>query len=278
MWSRFLRWAADLEGSSRSSALIRIGLALLIWTRWAAEVAPFYNPQPARLILAPALYVATSLMLVGLWTRLAVPAVALITGTMYLYGSLASTSAWAAHHTYLLVIATVYCALTPCGRSYSVDRWLAVRRARRLGLPIPPERGNLLGLRLIALQLSTIYFWGAVDKTHWGYFSGERIEQMLMLFYSGSDYPALPAFHAVCAALGTGTVVFEYWMAFGLFSAKLRPFLVPLGVLFHAALFAAVPVRTFSATVFLLYLAYFDADDIHAALDDVQARPAPHVG
>ncbi len=131
MWSRFIDWAVNSDGSSRSSALIRVGLVLLIWSRWAREVAQFFNPHPLRPPLAIALYVSTGLMFVGLWTRLAVPAVAAVTGLMYAYGIVSpSTSGWRAHHTYLLVIAVVYCALTPCGRSYSVDRWLEVRRSR----------------------------------------------------------------------------------------------------------------------------------------------------
>ena len=34
----FKRWALDVEGSTRSAALIRIGLVGLIWARWGNEL------------------------------------------------------------------------------------------------------------------------------------------------------------------------------------------------------------------------------------------------
>ena len=271
MWSRFLDWALHSDGSSRTAALIRIGLVLLIWSRWAREVAPFMNPHPLRPPLALALYVSTALMLVGLWTRYSTAAVAAVTGAMYVYGvTHLESSAWRAHHTYLLVSAVVYCLLTPCGRSYSVDRWLAIRKALRLGKPIPPERGNLLGLRLMTLQLAAVYFFGAVDKTHWGFLNGARMEHILMNLYSGSTYPSWPGFHEICVALGIGTVVLEYALAFGLFFPGPRRILIPLGVLFHVALYFALPVSTFTMTMILLYLAYLDPDEAHRTLDEVQ--------
>ena len=270
MWSRLWAWAVDSEGSSRSSALIRIGLAMLIWSRWAAESAPFYSPDAIRPLLALALYASSGLMFLGLWTGFAVPATAAVTAGMYAYG-VHTHHAWAAHHTYVLVFAIVYCALTPCGRSYSVDRWLAVRRARKLGLAPRPERGNLLGLRRMALQLAVMYFFTAADKTHWDYFSGARIEKLLMKYHFGSTYPDWPGFHELCVVLGVMTVVLEYSLAFGLFLPRARRILVPAGVLFHVGLYYALPVSTFSLTVILLYLAYFDPDAAHRTLDEIQA-------
>jgi|GEM_PF-5153702 len=46
---------------------------------------------------------------------------------------------------------------------------------------------------------------------------------------------------------------------------------MPRGVLFHGSLYFVVPVETFSATMILLYLAYFEPDDVHRAIDNVQA-------
>lgn len=276
MWSRFIDWAANSEGSSRPAALIRIGLVLLIWARWAHDVALYNQPHPLKPVLAAALVISTGFMFVGLWTRFAVPAVAVVTGAMYGYGVLTpETSGWRAHHTYLLVIAVVYCALAHCGRSYSVDRWLEVRRSRRLGVVPPQELGNLLGMHLITLQLSAIYFFGAVDKTHWGFFNGSRVEAMLMTYYSGSVYPSWPGFHELCVLLGVFTVVLEYALAVGLFFPRARRILMPLGVLFHVGLYFTLPVTTFSMTMILLYLAYFDPDDAHRIVEGLQAHSEP---
>ena len=99
---------------------------------------------------------------------------------------------WTHHHTYLLAVAALLIALTPCGRSYSVDRYLAVMRAGHAGLPPPAERGNLWGLRLIVVQLSVLYFFSAFDKTSYAFLSGARLEQIFLWYYAGSDYPGMP--------------------------------------------------------------------------------------
>ncbi len=130
-------------------------------------------------------------------------------------------------------------------------------------------------MRLITLQLAVIYFFAAIDKTHWGYFNGARIEQVLMSYYFGSVYPGWPVFHEICILLGVFTVVLEYSLAIGLFFPRPRRILLPLGVLFHVGLYFATPVLTFTMTMILLYLAYLDPDDVHKAIDDIQAPPKP---
>lgn len=92
-----------------------------------------------------------------------------------------------------------------------------------------------------------------------------------MRYHFGSVYPAWPGFHEICIALGVLTVVTEYALGIGLFFPAARRVLVPAGVLFHAGLDFAVPVQTFSMTMILLYLAYFDADEVHRVLDEAQA-------
>ncbi len=274
--NRLADWAFRTVGSSRPVALMRIGLAFLLWSRWADEVAPHYAPNLLRPPLAAAFIIATVLMAVGLWTRLAVAATAAVTFAMYFYGALRpAQSSWAGHHSYLLAAVVLLCVFTPCERSFSVDRWLAVRRARRSGAALPPESGNLFGQRLIAIQLSLVYFWGAVEKSHWGYLNGARMEQILMHVYFGSKYPEWPGFHEICVAAGIGTVLLEYALAFGLFFPRPRRWLLPLGALFHVMLYFTVPVSTFSATVILLYLAYLDPDEVHRRIDEVMAPATP---
>ena len=63
-------------------------------------------------------------------------------------------------------------------------------------------------------------------------------------------------------------VALEYCLAFGLPFRRTRRYLVLPGLAFHAIIYVTLPVYTFSATMALLYLAYFDAD----AVDRVIAR------
>jgi uncharacterized membrane protein YidH (DUF202 family) len=265
---RAVAWAVETEGSTRSAALIRIGVALLLWARWGAELRLFEDRSPAGIALALNFFAATTLMLAGLATRLATAWAAGVVLVLYYYfGVHLGRAGWAQHHAYLLAIGTLLCALTPCGRSYSVDRWRAVRRAERRGEPPPPERGNLWGLRLIACQLSLVYLWSAYDKSNWGFLSGDRMELILMWYYFGSDYPRLPGFHALAALAAIATVALEYALGAGMLFARTRRWLVLPGLALHGVFYLALPVSTYSATVWCLYLAYFEADAVHRAID-----------
>lgn len=275
-WSRFAGWAVNSYGSSRSSALIRIGIALLFWSRWAGELLLYMDQSAIGLFLAVNFFIATSLLFVGYQSRIAAlwaGAVGLV--IYYYFGHELGREPWTHHHTYLLAVSALLVALTPCERSYSLDRYLAVLRAERNGTAPPAEYGNLWGLRLIVLQLSVLYFFSALDKSNLAFLGGARLEHIFMWYYSGSDYPALPGFHALTIVTALAVVMLEYALAFGLPFRRTRRYLVWLGLAFHALIYVSLPVYTFSATMLLLYLAYFDAD----AVDRVTRRvhgPGPH--
>jgi len=265
--ARFVDWAVCSEGSSRSSALIRIGVAMLFWSRWAGELLLYRDQSPLGLFLAVNFFLATTLLFIGYHSRIAAVWAGAVGLVMYHYfGFQLGREPWTHHHAYLLAVAALLIALTPCGRSYSLDRYLTVMRAERAGLPPPAERGNLWGLRLIVVQLSVLYFFAAFDKTSYAFLSGARLEAIVLWYYAGSDYPAGLAWPAMIVSVAV--VALEYCLAFGLpFRATRRYLLLP-GLAFHAIIYLTLPVYTFSVTMALLYLAYFDAD----AVDKVIAR------
>ncbi len=259
----FIDWAVYSEGSSRSSALIRIGIALLFWARWGGELLFYMNGSPAGLLLSVNFFAATSLLFVGYQSRAAAVWAGIVGMSMFYYfGHELGREPWTHHHTYLLAASALLLALTPCGRSFSLDRYLAATRAERAGAPLPAERGNLWGLRLIVIQLSTLYFFSALDKTDYAFLSGARLEHIFLWYYSGSDYPAVAGFQAMAAVTAIGVVLLEYALAFGLPFARTRRYLVLPGLAFHAVIYVTLPVYTFSATMMLLYLAYFDANAV----------------
>lgn len=257
------------EGSTRSAGLLRIGLALLLWERFAGEwcLPALRSAEPWRWLLSLSFFVASALMLFGVGSRLttAWSAVNACIFTYYL-GHHLGQEAYTHHHVAALTTAVVLLSLTPSGGSYSLDRWWALHRAEAQGAPPPLERGSTWGIRLIALHVAAIYFWGAVSKCSEAYLSGERMEHYLMSLYLGSDYPRWPGFHTLMAASAWGSMLLEFALAFGLFVRRLRGPLLMLGLLFHAFIYWTLPVGVFSALMGLLYLAFFDPDDVHRAL------------
>jgi hypothetical protein len=265
LWRRFVAWALLAEGSTRPAAILRIGVVTLLWVKWADELTPFRHTALDVRLLGLSFYASTLFFFVGAWTRVSGAWASLSAAAAYLYLGLykGQREVFVHHHTRLLLIATGLVALMPSGRSLSVDR----HRATCEGRPLPPERGPLWAQRLLAAQVSLLYLYAALGKTQPAFLRGDRLEQIYAHVYAGSDYPAWPGFHALVAALAIGTVAIEYALAVGLWVPRWRRVLLPLGVAFHLALYYAVPVSTFSATMCLLYLAFLDPDRVHAALD-----------
>jgi hypothetical protein len=270
---RLLRdWALRTEESTRSSALIRIGLVPVIWARWADELLLYRDPSARGMALSLGFFVVTTLMLSGVLARLSTLATGIVLLTMYHYfGLVLGREPWTHHHTYLLAFGVFLVALTPCGKSYSFDRWWALRRAKAREEPAPRERANVWGLRLIALQLSTIYLFTAYDKTDWGFLSGDRLEHYLLWYYL-DNLPESAVLHATAMLAAVFCVALEYALGIGLLFTRTRKWLIVPGLLVHGAFYLVLPVGTYSATVWCLYLAYLDPDAVHAFLERIQGR------
>ena len=263
----FRAWALETVDSTRSSALIRIGLVLLIWSRYAGEFVLQRDPSVIGITMSLNFFIASLAMLIGYRTRLATLWMAAILFTMYFYFGIELGRPWVQHHTYLLAAATLLSALTPAGRSYSLDRWLAVRRAARAGDPRPAELGNLFGMRLMMLQLCAMYFWTAFDKLEGVWLSGERLQHIFLWYYHSPTPPAWSFFGSLCAAIAGFIVVLEFLLAFGLFVPRLRRWLIPAGIALHLLFYLVLVVKTFSLTCVLLYLAVIPARRVHEFLD-----------
>ncbi len=267
---RFYNWGLCYRDSTRSVGLIRIGLVLLIWSRWAGELILCRDIRLSAILLNSAFFLLTGLMCVGLWTRASSMGTAIIISVMFVM-----RESWHHHHTFLLIISTLFIALTPCGRSYSLDRWLALRRARKSGLSPPPEIGNLWGLRLIAIQLSMVYFWTAYEKLYWGFLSGARMELLVYNYYAGYDYASIPGFSVLCFIAAITTVILEFSLAFGLYIPKLRKYLMPAGIVLHVLFYILLPIHTFTLTMILLYLAFIPAASVHRFIDSMHEGYQP---
>jgi len=218
-------------------------------------------------VLSVFFFVGTTGMVLGLFSRLSSLIAGITTmGMVFVVGHQMGVEPWTHHHTTFLAVVTLVLAFTPCGQSFSLDRWLAVRQAEQHGRPWPVEQGNVWAVRLVGLQLSAIYFWGAVDKTRAAYLGGDRLEQPVMYLYFGSDYPG-NWFHWLAIAVACSTVTLEYALAVGLWFRKLQKPLMMFGLMFHAGLYYFLPVTIFSIASMVAYLAYLDPRTVHGAID-----------
>lgn len=277
--SEYLRATLEREGSTRVVGLLRIAFVLLVWCRWADEVLPFRELTPQWVTLSVSFFVCTAWMLVGWHGRLATAATALVVSSIVFYfGRVRGNEDWVHHHTTLLAYFGIFLSLTPNSTSFSIDRWLAVREAERAGKPPPEERGPLWGSTLLALQVSSIYFWSAYDKTSYGFLAGYRLEQIFVEVWWGSDLWTGPGIRAIFCAMAVSVVVVEYVLAVGLWFKRTHWLLFPMGLLMHAVFYVALPVSTFTLTMCALYLAFLDPDDVHRVIDRLLGHPQPVTG
>jgi Vitamin K-dependent gamma-carboxylase len=269
----FIRWGADAQGSTRPLGLMRIALAIIVFARFGNEVSLYQGESPSFVLLGLIFFVLTSMMLVGYMAEAACAGVAATLMTMHY---LVDHPGWTSHHIYLLVVSITLLALSPCGRSFSWDRYRALAQARDANA-VPPEYGELWPQRLIALQLAALYFWTAVDKTNWLFLSGQRLEHAFTWAYTGRVLEPLISLSPLLPVLAIIVVVVEYFLAFAIFVRRWQPWVLPMGLALHAAFYVLLPVSTYSATMMVLYLALLDPAAVHRFLDRIQGHAqSPH--
>lgn len=260
------REIVDHEGPTRPIALLRIGLAVVAWACYARELAFYSRPlHLPDLALSIVFFAVTTAMLVGCWSRAATALSGLTMLAMYYLSALDLSRApneWSSHHCFLLACATLLLSLGPCGDSLSVDRWLAERRGER-----GRGWGPLWAVRLIALQVSALYFWTATHKTSLSWLSGERLAGALRANLLGSDPLPFGGFDTLCMVTAWGVMFVEYGLAFGLPFQRTRRVMLPIGLILHAGIYLTLPVTTFSVEMFILYLAFLDPRAVDRALE-----------
>lgn len=255
----FREWATSYERSTRSVALMRIAFVLLGW----AEFGEVIQPHKGSPILSTFFYASTFLALIGFRAQYTIFA----TGVAYLL-VITQVPAQMLHHTYLLAVSTLLLALTPCGRSLSVDR---LRNPQ-------PEEGNLWALRLIAIELSAMLFWSGYNELTFGthtfqvaFLNGDRLEQMLAFGHSG--LPVIPgAAKLLLTLVSVATVAIELAGSVLLWLPKYRVKALLACLAMTAFYQVALPIRAAGLLFGVLYLAFVPPEAVHRAIDRVMAR------
>lgn len=162
----------------------------------------------------------------------------------------------------LLRTAVLFLACSPAGRSWSLDRWLGVRRGR-----VPRERrwdfveGSPWALRLLQLQLSLVYLWSGLEKVRGeAWMDGSamslvwRVPEATRLAVPLWAYDSL----LVSNVATLGTIIIELALAALVWNRRARPVVLALGVVLHAAIEVTMAVGFFSSTIVACYLAFVE--------------------
>ena len=169
----------------------------------------------------------------------------------------------------LLVIVCFLMMLSPCGAAYSLD---ARRRARTLGgaysaliAPWPQ--------RLIALQISVVYFVTALIKAHGTSWSdGTALHFILNNGEARRFTLGLTAYPSVLNAMTLGAVVLEFALAFLLWSRAARPAMILLGAMLHGGILLTVNIPIFGELMMASYLCFLSAGEWAAVARRIDLR------
>ncbi len=200
--------------------------------------------QPVPLAVAWTLYVFTLGTIVcftiGYRTRLALAAFTAMFVYYYaLYMHMTNSS-------YDRMLLTLMCLLTlsPCGKAVSVDAWLAARD----GEPFL-DKHPLWAARLIAVQVAIVYFGTGVFKMCSASWDKGEVICTAMISEWGSEL----AYLLVRTGLSwgvydlavIGTILFELYAGFALFSPRLRRPTFVIGTFFHTQIWLVLQIPQF---------------------------------
>lgn len=265
----FRAWASA-EVSSRSLALTRIFICTLFLVRfnmhWGLHKFETHPWLVANLAL---MFVAMWLTLVGYKTRISsIVLAATFSMAFWYWGRMEGVrQLGGGNHPFYVLLGL---ACSPCGRSLSIDRMLAVRRARARGETPPSERMPWLYLELFVAGFCVMYFWAGMDKIDAGWLSGDRLERIFMRTWIGSDALGVaPWLHPLSVLSAWFTTFVEFSMVPLLAWRRTRPYAMWLALLFHFGIFFTLNAPDFTMAIFASYIVCLSPQWVHRAIEDV---------
>ncbi|HEX3658761.1 MAG TPA: HTTM domain-containing protein [Pirellulales bacterium] len=163
----------------------------------------------------------------------------------------------------------MYVMLGPSGAAYSVDRWLAARRA---GKPMPvatPTVSANLAVRLIQVHMCIIYFFAGLSKMQgetwwagnalWGAFAN--------LEYQSLDMTWLASWPLVVALATQVTVWWELAFAVIIWPRLLRPLVLVLAIPLHLGIGICLGMMTFGLVMLIGCTSFLPPEWVRAVID-----------
>ena len=278
--------------TSHTTALLRVltgGMALYSTAIWGLELEAFFGDsgfQPSSLIEprgGPSLW----FFVPDAWLRPVhygcLAALACYTigagtpATKWLaFGIVASYAQRAPMATFgldqILTFLTLYLALAPCGRVWSVDSLLF----RKPGEPAPSPR-NTVATRLIQVHLCVLYTAAGLAKLKGeAWWDGSAIWKTIAnLEYQTADLTWLAAAEPVGHLLTHVTVAWElsFWAL--VWRPRLRPYVLAIGAGMHLGIGAFLGMWTFGLVMLIAYAAFIPAGVLRSSTLAATGGSAP---
>jgi hypothetical protein len=187
----------------------------------------------------------------------------------------------------MLLIILAYLLIAPTGAVFSMDRWLAVRRARRLGLPAPaiaPSIRANFAIRLIQIHFCMIYFASGTSKLLGAmWWNATAMNQVLLNpLFTPMDSP--PYYNTMKLLAGSRWVwelfttlgnLFTLWMElsfiFLVWDRRWRWLLVIGSVLLHTGIGLLMGLTTFSIAMLIMVSSFMSPESVRLVVGEYTA-------
>jgi hypothetical protein len=150
-----------------------------------------------------------------------------------------------------------YLALGPCGAVYSLDHWLASRKAGA-SLPATPSVGANISVRLIQLHMCVIYLFGGIAKlqgTTWA--NGTAAWYAVANYeYQSLDMTWLAGYPLIIALATHATVFWETFYCVLIWPKTTRPIFLAMAVAVHGGIALFLGMITFGLAMIIANFAF----------------------
>ncbi|MBC8352415.1 MAG: HTTM domain-containing protein [Planctomycetes bacterium] len=167
-----------------------------------------------------------------------------------------------------------YLMIGPSGAVYSVDRWLAKRKAGgSLAPPVATTNGNI-AIRLIQVHMCVIYLFGGISKMRGEmWWDGTAVWYAVSnLEYQSLDMTWLVRYPWVIATLSHVTVFWETFYCFLVWPRATRPIVLALAACVHGGIALFLGMITFGVAMIIGNAAFLPSSWVENALASLIKR------
>jgi uncharacterized membrane protein YphA (DoxX/SURF4 family) len=196
-----------------------------------------------------------ALLTVGLFSRIVAPlaAIATLSYIMRVPGALFGLDQ-------INALLAIYLCIGPCGARYSVDSWLAKRKAGQ-GREVKPSTTANIALRLIQIHMCIIYAFAGTSKLMGNaWWDGSAMWFALGNYeYQSLDMTWLSAWPRSVSLLSHITIVWETFYCVLIWPRRTRPVMLALAVPLHLGIAVCLGMVTFGLVMLIANLAFVPA-------------------
>ena len=160
----------------------------------------------------------------------------------------------------------MYLIIGPCGAYFSVDRWLAKRKAGGTLAPPNPSVSANIAVRLIQLHMCVIYLFSGLDKLQGlSWWDGTAIWQSLANYeYQSMDMTWMAGWPKLTSLITHATVFWEVFYCVLVWNRLARPAVLAIAVMVHGGIAMSMGMMTFGTVMLIGNMAFLSPALYHA--------------